>query len=118
MLKPAAFMPGNAASNASVAMGFLMAPLMVQRGSGPMRARFNAPTLPDTVPAELAGLPAGVQRALGFTMTTQAPKPSACGGSKRRPCAAADALRAGGAPQRVSAMAKNDNKKPGILSRG
>jgi hypothetical protein len=93
VLKPAAFMPGNAASNASVAMGFLVAPLMMQRG--PMRARFNAPVLPDTVPAELAGLPPGVQRALGFTIT-QAPKPGACGGRRRRrarqltpPCAQA-----------------------------
>jgi len=93
VLKPAAFMPGNAASNASVAMGFLVAPLMMQRG--PMRARFNAPVLPDTVPAELAGLPPGVQRALGFTIT-QAPKPGACGGSRQQlvrqltpPCAQA-----------------------------
>jgi hypothetical protein len=74
-------MPGNAASNASVAMGFLMAPLMLQRG--PMGARFNAPALNDTAPAELAGLPPGVLRVLGFA--TAAKPPSACGGCVPRP---------------------------------
>ena len=80
MLKPAAFMPANAASNASIAMGFLMAPLMLQRG--PMGARFKAPPLNDTVPAELAGLSPRVQRALGF-VPLAADQPSACGGCAR-----------------------------------
>ena len=80
MLKPAAFMPSNAASKASIAMGFLMAPLMLQRG--PMGARFKAPQMNDTVPAELAGLPPRVQRALGF-VPLAADSPSACGGCAR-----------------------------------
>jgi len=80
VLKPAAFMPATASSNASVAFGFMLAPLMLQRS--PMGARFKAPPLNDTVPAELAGLPPRVQRALGFAPLTADP-PSACGGCAR-----------------------------------
>ena len=115
MLKPAAFMPGNAASNGSVAMGFLMAPLMLQRG--PMGARFKAPPLNDTLPVGLAGLPPRVQRALGFAPLVADP-PGACGGCTRlRAQRLTPRDPAAGAPPRgraVSAMAKNN----GILSRG